>query len=235
MSASPAVQQLVLYSYWRSSCSWRVRSVLALKAIPYEYRAVSLYTGEQHSEAFKAVNPAGMVPTLLVPTKDGKHETLFESLAIIDYLEQTHPQPSIYPTDPIQRAKVIAVVESIVSGIQPLQNLGPMNKAAEFAGGSKAKAVEWNQYWISTRFATLEGILQGLSGRYTVGDQLTLADICLVPQVYNALRYNVQLDSYPLIKRLYEQLLATEECIIKAKPENQVDSDDFKERKLAGY
>lgn len=233
---SSGSKSLVLYSYWRSSCSWRVRSVLAFKNIPYEYRGVSLYTGEQHSEAFKAINPAGMVPTLLVPrAQDGGYETLFESLAIIDYLEQTHPSPSLYPTDPIARAKVVAIVENIVSGIQPLQNLGPMNKAAEFAGGDKAKAVEWNQYWITTRFTTLEGILQRLSGKYTVGDTLTLADMCLVPQVYNALRYKVQLDSFPIIKRLYEQLLATEECIIKAKPENQIDSDDFKERKLAGY
>lgn len=228
-------KQLVLYSYWRSSCSWRVRSVLELKRIPFEYRAVSLYTGEQKEESFKKLNPAGMVPALLVPKKDGGYETLFESLAIIDYLEQTHPEPSVYPKDPIQRAKVLAIVEMIVSGIQPLQNLGPMNKAAEFAGGDKSKAVEWNQYWISTKFEQLENILTGLSGKYTVGDELSLADICLVPQVYNALRYNVTIDQYPLIKRLFEQLLASEESIIRAKPENQPDSDDQKERKLAGY
>lgn len=231
MSAS----KLILYSYWRSSCSWRVRSVLEFKKIPFEYRPVSLYTGEQKGDEFRRINPAGMVPTLLVPTQDGGHETLLESLAIIDYLEQTVPEPSVYPKDPIARAKVVSIVEMIVSGIQPLQNLGPMNKAAEFAGGAKAKALEWNLYWITTKFTQLELILQGLSGKYTVGDQLSLADMCLVPQVYNALRYNVQIDQFPLIKRLFEQLLASEESIIKAKPENQPDSDDFKERQLAGY
>lgn len=215
----------ILYSYWRSSCSWRVRAVLELKKIPYEYRPVNLFSGEQNEEKFRSINPFGLVPVLMVPNVSGDgHETLFESLAIINYLEQTNPEPSIYPKNTIQRAKVAGIVEFIVCDIQPLQNLGTMRKAAEF-GGSPNKGVEWNRYWITTKFKQLEQILHSLSGKYSVGDQFSLADICLVPQVYNALRYNIDMNEYPTIKRLFEQLLANEESIIKSHPDKQVDSD----------
>ena len=218
--------KLILYSYWRSSCSWRVRAVLEYKKIPYENRPISLASNEQCSEEFKKINPACMVPALLVPSTlpNGNQEILFESLAIIDYLETTYPQPPIYPEAGIQRTKVISVVEMITSGIQPLQNMATMIIVKKFTDGSKEKALEWNQYWISHKFEQLEKILQSLSGKYTVGDQFTIADICLVAQVYNAIRFNVSLKQFPTIKQLYEQLMANEEAIIKSKPEVQPDA-----------
>lgn len=123
-----SVPKYILYSYWRSSCSWRVRTVLHLKSIPFECRPVNLFSSEQTEPEFSQLNPLGLVPLLVVQFDDGRVENLFESLAIIDYLEQVHPLPSIYPTDPIQRAKVSGVAQAICSGIQPLQNLGPMLK-----------------------------------------------------------------------------------------------------------
>lgn len=212
----------VLYSYWRSSCSWRVRAVLEHKNIPYEYKAVNLYTGEQNSEEFRKICPSGMVPTLQFETQDGKPVHLFESMAIVDYLEQIHPDCSVYPKDVLERAKVLTVVNTVVSATQTLQNLGVMKIIKEWTN-SKEKSVEWSNYWICNRFDYLEKYISQTSGKYTVGDQLTLADICLVPQVYNALRYNVNIDKYPTIKRLYEALMNEPGPISQSKPENQPD------------
>lgn len=219
MMAVPS--KFVLYSYWRSSCSWRVRSVLELKKIPYEYRAINLIKGEQYGEEFRHINPLSQVPTLQFQTSDGHNEILYESMAIIDYLEQTFPTPSIYPKDPIERAKVIAISETIVSGIQPIQNLGVMRKIEELTG-SKDKSVEWSREWIRKKFQSLETMLESMSGQYTFGNQLTLADICLVPQIANAIKFQIDMNEFPLLKRLNEFLL-TIDSIQKAHPSNQPD------------
>lgn len=214
-------KNFVLFSYWRSSCSWRVRAVLEYKKIPYQYKAVNLLAGEQFSEDYKQISPSSFVPLLQFETPDGRTETISESLAIIDYLEHIVPEPSIYPKDPLDRAKVITIAEMIVSGIQPLQNLEVMVKIQEWMN-SKEKGTEWNKYWIMKKFQMLEKHISQTSGQYSFGDQFTLADICLVPQMNNALRYQIDLQQYPTLKRLFDFLL-TVDSIEKAKPENQPD------------
>ncbi|KAH9403494.1 Glutathione S-transferase zeta-1 [Tyrophagus putrescentiae] len=219
----------ILYGAARSSCSWRVRSMLEHKRLKYEYRPISLYSGEQHSAAFKAVNPAETVPALIVETitssTDGggirkSTHTLFESLAIIDYFGQS--PPGVHPLHPIERAYAIAIAEMIVSGIQPLQNSGMMKVYAERNGGDREAALSFSQHWIETKFRPARRL--GLPGRHTIGDRPSVADICLVPQVVNAGRYRLDIDRWPLLKRLYESGLQIE-GIWKARPENQVDFD----------
>ncbi|KAH8271208.1 hypothetical protein KR018_001449 [Drosophila ironensis] len=191
-----------LYSYYYSSCSWRVRIALTLKEIKYDVKPTNLYkTGTQHAytEEYKKVNPMQTVPALKI---DG--HTLCDSVAIMHYLEETRPQPSLLPQDPVQRAKVREIVELICSGIQPLQN----RLILEHVG--KDKSLEWAQRWISRGFRGLERVLTQSSGKYCVGNDLTMADVCLVPQVFNAIRYKTDLSPYPTIVRLNDDLLALE-------------------------
>ena len=255
--------KLLLYSYARSSCSWRVRSALHYKHLPFETRSVFIYGGEQHGPEYRRLNPGRMVPALVVIEEDNNSssKTLFESLAIIDYLEQRFPSsksqsPPLVPngSDSVsfsQRASVLAVAQAIVSGIQPLQNMAVMQFAADFAlkksssSASTSKsdqallALAWSRHWITTKFARLETILEPLSTteKYCVGDRLTLADLCLVPQVYNAVHYGVDVagGQFPLINKLYNRLLAEEECIRLGRPEAQPDWDPQRERQVSGF
>lgn len=254
--------KLLLYSYARSSCSWRVRSALHYKQLPFETRSVFIYGGEQHGPEYRRLNPGRMVPALVVIEEDNNSssKTLFESLAIIDYLEQRFPSsksqsPPLVPngSDSVsfsQRASVLAVAQAIVSGIQPLQNMAVMQFAADFAlkesssSASTSKsdqaqlALAWSRHWITTKFARLETILEPLSTteKYCVGDRLTLADLCLVPQVYNAVHYGVDVEGqFRLINKLYNRLLAEEECIRLGRPEAQPDWDPQRERAVSGF
>ncbi|KAL8169120.1 UNVERIFIED_CONTAM: Glutathione S-transferase zeta-1 [Gekko kuhli] len=196
-----ASKKPVLYSYFRSSCSWRVRIALALKGIAYDQTPVNLVKdgGQQLSPEFCSVNPMQQVPALKI---DGV--TLSQSLAIIEYLEETRPNPRILPQDAKKRAQVRMICDVIASGIQPLQNLTILQKVGE-------KKLEWAQDCISQGFKALERILQETSGRYCVGDEVSMADLCLVPQVYNAERYKVDLAPYPTLRRINKALLELEE------------------------
>ncbi|XP_066468201.1 maleylacetoacetate isomerase isoform X2 [Tiliqua scincoides] len=195
-----ASEKPVLYSYFRSSCSWRVRIALALKGIAYELVPVNLLKdgGQQLTSEFKAVNPMQQVPALRI---DGV--TLSQSLAIIEYLEETRPNTRILPQDPKKRAQVRMISDHIASGIQPLQNVTILQQMGE-------KKLEWAQRCISHGFQALEQILQETAGRYCVGDEVSMADLCLVPQVYNAERYKVELAPYPTIIRINKALLELE-------------------------
>ncbi|XP_003214419.1 maleylacetoacetate isomerase isoform X1 [Anolis carolinensis] len=195
-----AVAKPLLYTYFRSSCTWRVRIALALKGIAYDPAPVNLVKdgGQQLSPEFQAVNPMKQVPALKI---DGV--TLSQSLAIIEYLEETRPNPRILPQDPKKRAQVRMISEHIASGIQPLQNLSVLQQMGD-------KKVDWAQRSISSGFEALERILQETAGRYCVGDEVTMADLCLVPQVYNADRYQVDLTPYPTIRRINKALLELE-------------------------
>lgn len=171
--------QPILYSYWRSSCSWRVRICLNLKEIPYDIKPISLIKsgGEQHCNEYREVNPMEQVPALQI---DG--HTLIESMSIMQYLEETRPQRTLLPQDFHKRAKVREICEVISAGIQPLQNLIVLIHVGE------EKKKEWAQHWITRGFRAVEKLLSTSAGKYCVGDEITLADCCLVPQVFNARR-----------------------------------------------
>ncbi|XP_074852820.1 maleylacetoacetate isomerase isoform X2 [Carettochelys insculpta] len=190
----------VLYSYFRSSCSWRVRIALSLKGIAYDQEPVNLLKdgGQQFSTEFQAVNPMQQVPALKI---DGI--ILSQSLAIIHYLEETQPNPSLLPQDLKKRAQARMISDLIVSGVQPLQNLTILKPLGE-------KKLEWAQQHITRGFQALEQILQLTAGRYCIGDEVSMADLCLVPQVYNAERYKVDLTPYPTITRINKALLELE-------------------------
>jgi maleylacetoacetate isomerase len=210
---------VVLYSYWRSSCSWRVRLALTLKSIDYEYVAVSLLDGSQSKPDYLEKNPSAKVPTLHI---DGHYLT--QSTAIIEYLEETRQNgQSLLPQDALQRAQVRQIVQLIAGDTQPLQNLAVLKKVAEITKGGEAEKKEWAQHWITRNFVALEKLLKESNGKYCVGDQVTLADICLVPQVYNAKRFDVDLSQFPTITKI-EQHLSSLESFQKAHPDNQPDA-----------
>ncbi|XP_053234524.1 maleylacetoacetate isomerase isoform X1 [Podarcis raffonei] len=195
-----ALAKPVLYTYFRSSCTWRVRIALALKGIAYDSAPVNLVKdgGQQLTPEFQAVNPMQQVPALKI---DGI--TLSQSVAIIEYLEETRPKPSLLPQDPKKRAQVRMISEHIASGIQPLQNLTVLEQFGE-------KKQEWAKNCISRGFKALEQILRETAGRYCVGDEVTMADLCLVPQVFNAGRFKVDLTPFPTINRINKALLELE-------------------------
>ncbi|KAI8485374.1 Glutathione S-transferase zeta-1 [Branchiostoma belcheri] len=191
----------LLYSYFRSSCAWRVRIALNLKGIEYEQAPVHLIKdgGQQHSEEYKQKNPMAQVPTLII---DG--HKLTQSMAIMEYLEETRPDPPLLPKDPATRAKVRMIAETVNAGIQPIQNLSVLQKVGD------EKKMEWGHYWIDRGFTALETVLSETAGKYCVGDQVTMADLCLVPQLYNATRFKVDLSKFPTITRVCGNLAELE-------------------------
>ncbi|CAG2067316.1 unnamed protein product, partial [Timema podura] len=257
---SVSLFQPVLYSYWRSSCSWRVRigecyntapritslhaleppvspvlirnlklsccmlPALNLKEIPYDIKPVSLIKGggEQHCNEYRDINPMEQVPALHI---DG--HTLVESvvwpnvlscsqLSIMHYLEETRPARPLMPQDVHKRAKVREVCEVIASGIQPLQNLIVLI----YVGEEKKK--EWAQHWITRGFRAVEKLLSSCAGKFCVGDEMSLADCCLVPQVFNARRFHVDLRPFPIILRI-DRELENHPAFRAAHPSNQPD------------
>ena len=209
-----------IYSYWRSSASWRVRIALAYKGVDYEYRAVHLVRdgGEQHSDAYRAKNPMELVPTLEI---DG--HTLSESLSILRYLEDTRPTPRLVPEDPYLAARAWQIAEYVNAGIQPLQNLRVMLELGASFDASKAQQRAWSRDWIARGFAAVEQMIAEVGGRCAVGDDPTVADVCLVPQVYNARRFEVDLGPFPNITRIDAHLAALP-AFQAARPENQPDA-----------
>lgn len=187
--------EIVLYDYARSSAAYRVRIALHLKGLAYRLVPINLAEGQQSHPAYTARNPQGLVPALEI---DGL--LLTQSLAIIDYLEQTRPEPGLLPADPAARARALAQALVIASDIHPVQNLRVMNRLKSQFGASHDDAVAWNRHWIALGFAALEcqAPEQGLFG----GALPNLADLCLVPQMANARRYEVPLEPYPRLVRI---------------------------------
>lgn len=209
MAAKP-----VLYSYFRSSCSWRVRIALALKGIDYETKPVHLLQdgGEQNTDSYRELNPQCEVPTLEI---DG--QTMTQSMSIIEYLDETRGPPYLLPQgDPVKKQKVRAISQAIACGIQPVQNL----RVLQYVGGEKK--AEWGHHWIERGFKGLEQLLQGTAGRYCIGDEITMADAVLVPQVYNANRFKVDMSAFPTISRINAALLEVEAFKV-ASPSEQPD------------
>lgn len=214
------MSEVVLYNYWRSSASWRVRIALAMKGIAYEYRPVHLVRdgGEHRSPEYEQLNPARLVPTLEI---DG--HKLSESLAILHYLEATRPIPALVPADPFLAARAWQIAELINAGIQPLQNLRTMQALGERFGATRDDQAAWAKHWIETGFAAVETFLQQLHGVFCVSDEVTVADVCLVPQVYNARRYGVDLGRFPHILAADATLSALPE-FEAAHPDRQPDA-----------
>ena len=199
--------KLTLYHYWRSSASWRVRWALSHKSLDCEFVAVNLLAGEQKSAEHVKRNPLGVVPALEITDK---HDVKFlgESIAIMEWLEETYPKHSFFPKDSFLKALVRQLAEIINSGTHPLQNL----QAQKYFSEDVEKRKIWAQHWIKNGFTAYEKLVAKTAGGFSVGDQITVADICLIPQCYNAMRNSVALDEFPNIKRIYENSLKTDAC-----------------------
>lgn len=195
-----------LYSYFRSSASFRVRIALALKGIAYDYAAVHLLQdgGQQFATGFKAMNPAALVPVL-----DDDGTILTQSLAIIEYLDETRPEPPLLPGGAADRARVRAIALAIACEIHPLNNLRVLGYLKKSLGIDEEKRNDWYRHWVETGLATVEALLAGdpRTGVFCHGDVPTLADICLVPQIFNAQRFKARLDHVPTVMRIHEHCL----------------------------
>ena len=209
-----------LYSYFRSSASYRVRIALNLKGLEAEQINVNLLKGEQKATAYKKVNPQGQVPALI--TDSGA--ILTQSMAMIEYLEETHPgNPPLLPKDPEARARVRALAQAVACDISPINNLAIQKYLAEKLGADDAAKTAWIQHWITTGFEAFEQMLQdGKTGAFCHGDTPTLADCCLIPQIFNALRFNVSLMPFPTIRRIHESAEA-HPAFQRAHPSKQPD------------
>jgi maleylacetoacetate isomerase len=217
------VMSIKLYGYWRSSASYRVRIALNLKQIEYEYIPVHLVNegGVQHSEHYQSLNPAQLVPTLV---DDDEDIILNQSLAIIEYLDECYPSPhKLVPKHTLDRARVRMLAQDIACDIQPLGNLRVLNYLADEFGASGDVKNKWAKHWMELGLAGLEKRLKNTAGDYCFGFDLTMADVCLVPQVYNAQRFELDMQAYPLIQRIAQNCNKLP-AFIAALPENQSDA-----------
>ena len=195
----------ILYDYFRSSAAYRVRIALNLKGVDYEQRQVNLAAGEQKEGDFRALNPQGLVPMLEI---DGNRLT--QSLSIMVYLDQTRPEPLLMPRDPADGAHVRSMALGIACDIHPLNNLRVLKYLANPLEVPEPDREKWYAHWISQGFAALEAIAAPRAGRFMFGDEPTIADVCLVPQMFNARRFDVPLDKFPTLVRADESACALE-------------------------
>jgi maleylacetoacetate isomerase len=206
------MERFRLYHYWRSTSSWRVRWGLFLKGVTPEYSHVSLLDGESEAPTHRSRNPFGYVPVLeRMDAKDAKSKFLVESIAILEYLEETIPANPLLPNDPLERAYVRALVEAVNAGTQPLQNLSTQLYAfPEGTSDADAKRKEWAAHFIRNGMSAFEALVKPRAGKFSLGDSITLADLCLLPQCYAAERNGVAVSDYPTIARIAENARATE-------------------------
>jgi maleylacetoacetate isomerase len=209
-----------LYSYFRSSAAYRARIALNLKGISFDTVSVHLTKdgGRQHAEEFRAINPQKRVPVLELPTG----EVLLQSLAIIEYLDEVHPEPPFLPKEAIARARVRAVAEIIACDIHPLNNTSPLTYLRHELKADQAAVQAWYRHWITTGFAAVEELIR--PGPFAFGAHVGLADICIVPQVANAHRFKVPLDRFPKIVAVDAAALKLS-AFDAARPELQPDAE----------
>jgi len=212
MDNNIANHSMILHHYWRSSCSWRVRWALNLKGVKYSTVPVNILTNEHQSSLYTSQNPAGLLPTLAI-----NGESFGESLAIVEWLEETHPEPPLLPTNPIDRLRVRQLAMVIASGTQPLQNPSVIG----FYTNDPAQKKSYAAHWIAKGLRTYQKVrLQGKPGQFSFGDSVTTADLCLIPQIYNAMRFEIDMEEFKDLQVIYDRCLALPECN-KAAPHNQ--------------
>jgi len=209
-----------LFGYWRSSAAYHLRIALNLKQLAYDNIPVHLIKngGEQHSPSYQALNPAELVPTL----QDGEFN-LNQSLAIIEYLDEMYPQPALLPSDVADKAVVRALALDIACDIHPLNNLRVLQYLTGQLQVDESEKLKWIQHWLHAGFNALEQRLTKTAGQYCFKDDVSVADLCLVPQVYNAQRFSLDMTAYPIINRIHhncQQLAA----FALAAPEQQPDA-----------
>jgi maleylpyruvate isomerase len=210
----------ILHGYYRSSASFRVRIALNRKQIAYTTVAHNLRSNEQNASDYLRLNRQGLVPTLMI---DGK--VLVQSLAILDYLDETRPQPALLPPDAAGRARVRAIAQIVACDIHPIDNLRVLTRLRRDLGQPEDVVRNWYNHWIAAGFAAIEAMLadSDATGQFCHGDEITVADVCLVPQVVNARNYNLDLARYPTLKRVSEAALALPD-FERALPSNQQDA-----------
>jgi maleylacetoacetate isomerase len=202
-----------LYSYHSSSCTWRVRIVMNLKNIDYELISIDIRAGAQNTTEYRKFNPQGQIPSLFI-----NGHLITQSLAIIEYINELYPNPPLLPRKAEDRATARQIAEMIVSGIQPLQKPA----VAEMYSDNVEERKAWNKYWIEKGMAAVEMVLQKTSGKYCLADEITVADLCLLPQIQACLRYNADPTNFPNIMRIAEEL-GQIPSFQRAEPLNQPD------------
>ena len=215
-----------LHNYFRSSTSFRVRIALAMKGLDYDYVAWHLRKGEQRSGEYLALNPQGGVPTLELDAEEqGGGRRITQSMAILEYLEETHPEPPLLPADPLGRARVRSLAYVVACDIHPLNNLRVLQHLRTL-GQDEAGVADWFRHWVAVEFAALERRLaaEPETGRFCHGGAPTLADLCLAPQVVNGERFQCDMAPYPTIRRIHEDCMAIE-AFQKAHPKAQPDAE----------
>ena len=210
-----------LYTYFRSSAAFRVRIAMNLKGIAYEPAFVHLAKGEHRADAYGAINAQGLLPTLEV---DGQRLT--QSLAILEYLEETHPQAPLLPKDPLGRARVRSLALLIACEIHPVNNLRVLQHLKKTLGQSEDAVNAWYRHWIADGLAKFEADLTQVkgSGRFCHGDAPTMADCCLVPQIFNAQRFKCETAIYPFTMRIFAECMKIE-AFDRAQPSKQPDAE----------
>ncbi len=211
---------MTLYSFFRSSAAYRVRIALNLKGIDYAIVPIHLSKdgGRHKTQDYRAINPQMRVPALALPSG----EVLTQSLAIIEYLEETRPEPPLLPREPLARAQVRAVADIVACDIHPLNNTAPLNYLKSRLGRSQEEADAWYTHWITLGFEAIEAMIR--PGPYAFGAQVGLADVVLTPQVFNARRFNVPLDRFPKIAGVEAECMKLA-AFDRARPENQPDAE----------
>ena len=210
---------MILHGYWRSGAAYRTRIALNLKGLSYEQRGVDLRTGAQHSEAFRALNPQGLVPALEIGGA-----VLIQSPAILEWLEEAHPAPPLLPADRVDRAHVRAMAALIGCDIHPLNNLRVGKALREPCGADQAAVDAWAALWILPGFAALERLVEAHGDGWCFGAAPTLADCYLIPQVFSARRFNVPLEAFPRLLAI-DAAAADHPAFVAARPDNQPDAD----------
>jgi len=211
-----------LIGYFRSSAAFRVRIALNLKGVAVEHASRHLRKGEQAAPDYVALNPQKLVPAMVLDSGD----VLTQSLAILEYLEETHPEPPLLPQDPVDRARVRALALICTADIHPIQNLRVMAYLRDNFGQSEESAFAWSRHWIDTGFEAYEASVAGhrKTGLLSHGDHPTMADLCLIPQVFNAARFKVDMKKYPTIQRIFEASMKLP-AFDAAQPSRQPDAE----------